>query len=399
MKLQGRRILIGVCGSIAAYKSAYLVRLLIQAGAEVRVVMTPSATRFVGSLTFRTLSGHAVYTNLWEDEDISDLRSPHIHLAEWAEIMLIAPATADTLSRLSAGRVENALDAVYLSARCPICIAPAMDAEMYLHAATQEHLRILTERGHTILQSPEGELASGLSGPGRMAEPEYLFDQISDALGVRSFWTGKKVLISAGPTYERIDPVRFIGNFATGKMGYAIAEAARNAGAEVTLVSGPSALSAPRGIRFTSVESAAEMYQAMMEPFSGMDIIIMSAAVADYRPEETAMEKIKKQDTEMHIQLVRTQDILAAMGKEKRGHQKLIGFALETQNEESNALNKMKRKHLDMIVLNSLRNTGAGFGHDTNVVTYLMQDGRKKESGLKSKTEIGVELLDIIESL
>jgi phosphopantothenoylcysteine decarboxylase/phosphopantothenate--cysteine ligase len=399
MKLHGRRILIGVCGSIAAYKSAYLVRLLVQAGAEVRVVMTPSATRFVGSLTFRTLSGNPVFTDLWEDEDISDLRSPHIHLAEWAELMLIAPATADTLSRLSNGRVENALDAVYLSARCPILIAPAMDAEMIEHAATTGHLQILSARGHQILSSPEGALASGLTGRGRMLEPEALILHISEALGIRSFWNGKRVLISAGPTYERIDPVRFIGNFASGKMGYAIAEAARNAGASVTLVSGPSALTPPAGIDYIRIESAQEMYEALLTVYSEMEVIIMSAAVADYRPEIQAEEKIKKSDTEMFLKLVRTQDILAEMGRQKQSHQKLIGFALETENEIANAQSKLERKNLDMIILNSLRDEGAGFGHATNKVTYLKQNGEILDSELKSKSEIGVEILDLIELL
>lgn len=397
--LKGRRILIGVCGSIAAYKSAYLVRLLVKAGAEVKVVMTPSATHFIGPLSFRTLTSHPVFSNLWEDQEGMDLKSPHIHLAEWAEIFLIAPCTADTLARLAQGRAENALDAVYLSARCPVILAPAMDLEMYRNPAVQENIRNLSHRGVQILDTDAGELASGLSGEGRMKEPEELLEILKANLGISHFWKNKSVLVTAGPTREKIDPVRFLSNYSSGKMGYALAEEAHKKGAQVFLVSGPVNIPPPAGVQILSVESAAEMYQTCLRMSDNMDFIFMAAAVADYTPEILAPEKIKKQENSFSIQLKKTNDILLELGKRKPSSQKLIGFALETQHEEEFALKKMKAKNLDMIVLNSLRNPGAGFGVDTNQVNLYRPNQPAIELGLMSKAKVALAILETAETL
>lgn len=397
--LKGRRILIGVCGSIAAYKSAYLVRLLMKAGAEVRVVMTPSATHFIGPLSFRTLTNHPVFSNLWEDQDGMDLKSPHIHLAEWAEIFLIAPCTADTLSRLAQGRAENALDAVYLSARCPVILAPAMDLEMYRNRGVQENINKLTQRGIQILDTNAGELASGLSGEGRMKEPEELLEVLQNSLGLSQFWKNKSVLVTAGPTREKIDPVRFLSNYSSGKMGYALAEEAHKKGAQVFLISGPVSIPPPAGVQLISVESAEEMYHACLEISQNMDYIFMAAAVADYTPEIFAPEKIKKQDDSFSIQLKKTNDILLELGKRKPLNQKLIGFALETQKEEEFALKKMKAKNLDMIVLNSLRNPGAGFGVDTNQVNFYRPNQPVIELNLMPKNKVAQAILETAETL
>ncbi len=397
--LKGRRILIGVCGSIAAYKSAYLVRLLVKAGAEVRVVMTPAAARFIGPLSFRTLTNFPVFSNLWEDQEGMELKSPHIHLAEWAEIFLIAPCTADTLSRMALGRSENALDAVFLSARCPVLLAPAMDLEMYKNKAVQENIQTLRNRGISVLDTDPGELASGLIGEGRMKEPEELLTILQDKLGVSPFWSGKKIMITAGPTREKIDPVRFLSNFSSGKMGFALAEQARNAGAEVILISGPVNISPPDGITFLRVESAEEMYQACLEWYDSMQFVFMAAAVADYTPEIVADEKIKKQEDAFSIQMKKTKDILLELGKRKKSTQKLIGFALETQQEEEYALAKMKAKNLDMIVLNSLRTPGAGFGVDTNQVNLYRPSQEVVLVPLLPKSEVARAILSTAETL
>lgn len=397
--LKGRRILIGVCGSIAAYKSAYLVRLLVKAGAEVRVVMTPAAARFIGPLSFRTLTNFPVFSNLWEDQEGMELKSPHIHLAEWAEIFLIAPCTADTLSRMALGRSENALDAVFLSARCPVLLAPAMDLEMYKNKAVQENIQTLRNRGISVLDTDPGELASGLVGEGRMKEPEELLTILQDKLGVSPFWSGKKIMITAGPTREKIDPVRFLSNFSSGKMGFALAEQARNAGAEVILISGPVNISPPDGITFLRVESAEEMYQACLEWYDSMQFVFMAAAVADYTPEIVADEKIKKQEDAFSIQMKKTKDILLELGKRKKSTQKLIGFALETQQEEEYALAKMKAKNLDMIVLNSLRTPGAGFGVDTNQVNLYRPSQEVVLVPLLPKSEVARAILSTAETL
>jgi phosphopantothenoylcysteine decarboxylase / phosphopantothenate---cysteine ligase len=397
--LKGRRILIGVCGSIAAYKSAYLVRLLVKAGAEVRVVMTPAATRFIGPLSFRTLTNFPVFSNLWEDQEGMELKSPHIHLAEWAEIFLIAPCTADTLSRMALGRSENALDAVFLSARCPVLLAPAMDLEMYKNKAVQENIQTLRNRGISVLDTDPGELASGLVGEGRMKEPEELLTILQDKLGVSPFWSGKKIMITAGPTREKIDPVRFLSNFSSGKMGFALAEQARNAGAEVILISGPVNISPPAGITLIRVESAEEMYQACIEWYDSMQFVFMAAAVADYTPEIVADEKIKKQEDAFSIRMKKTKDILLDLGKRKKSTQKIIGFALETQQEEEYALAKMKAKNLDMIVLNSLRTPGAGFGVDTNQVNLYRPGQEVVIVPLLPKSEVARAILSTAETL
>jgi len=397
--LKGRRILIGVCGSIAAYKSAYLVRLLVKAGAEVRVVMTPAATRFIGPLSFRTLTNFPVFSNLWDDQEGMDLKSPHIHLAEWAEIFLIAPCTADTLSRMALGRSENALDAVFLSARCPVLLAPAMDLEMYKNKAVQENIQTLKHRAISVLDTDPGELASGLIGEGRMKEPEELLTILQDKLGVSPFWSGKKIMITAGPTREKIDPVRFLSNFSSGKMGFALAEQARNAGAEVILISGPVNISPPAGITLIQVESAEEMYQACIDVYDSMQFVFMAAAVADYTPEIVADEKIKKQEDTFSIRMKKTKDILLELGKRKKSSQKLIGFALETQREEEYALTKMKAKNLDMIVLNSLRTPGAGFGVDTNQVNLYRPGQEVVIVPLLPKSEVARAILSTAETL
>jgi phosphopantothenoylcysteine decarboxylase/phosphopantothenate--cysteine ligase len=397
--LKGRRILIGVCGSIAAYKSAYLVRLLVKAGAEVRVVMTPAATRFIGPLSFRTLTNFPVFSNLWDDQEGMDLKSPHIHLAEWAEIFLIAPCTADTLSRMALGRSENALDAVFLSARCPVLLAPAMDLEMYKNKAVQENIQTLKHRAISVLDTDPGELASGLIGEGRMKEPEELLTILQDKLGVSPFWSGKKIMITAGPTREKIDPVRFLSNFSSGKMGFALAEQARNAGAEVILISGPVNISPPAGITLIQVESAEEMYQACIEWYDSMQFVFMAAAVADYTPEIVADEKIKKQEDAFSIRMKKTKDILLELGKRKKSSQKLIGFALETQQEEEYALAKMKAKNLDMIILNSLRTLGAGFGVDTNQVNLYRPGQEVVIVPLLPKSEVARAILSTAETL
>jgi phosphopantothenoylcysteine decarboxylase/phosphopantothenate--cysteine ligase len=397
--LKGRRILIGVCGSIAAYKSAYLVRLLVKAGAEVRVVMTPAATRFIGPLSFRTLTNFPVFSNLWDDQEGMDLKSPHIHLAEWAEIFLIAPCTADTLSRMALGRSENALDAVFLSARCPVLLAPAMDLEMYKNKAVQENIQTLKHRAISVLDTDPGELASGLIGEGRMKEPEELLTILQDKLGISPYWSGKKIMITAGPTREKIDPVRFLSNFSSGKMGFALAEQARNAGAEVILISGPVNISPPAGITLIQVESAEEMYQACIDVYDSMQFVFMAAAVADYTPEIVADEKIKKQEDTFSIRMKKTKDILLELGKRKKSSQKLIGFALETQREEEYALTKMKAKNLDMIVLNSLRTPGAGFGVDTNQVNLYRPGQEVVIVPLLPKLEVARAILSTAETL
>ena len=397
--LKGRRILIGVCGSIAAYKSAYLVRLLVKAGAEVRVVMTPAATRFIGPLSFRTLTNFPVFSNLWDDQEGMDLKSPHIHLAEWAEIFLIAPCTADTLSRMALGRSENALDAVFLSARCPVLLAPAMDLEMYKNKAVQENIQTLKHRAISVLDTDPGELASGLIGEGRMKEPEELLTILQDKLGISPYWSGKKIMITAGPTREKIDPVRFLSNFSSGKMGFALAEQARNAGAEVILISGPVNISPPAGITLIQVESAEEMYQACIDVYDSMQFVFMAAAVADYTPEIVADEKIKKQEDTFSIRMKKTKDILLELGKRKKSSQKLIGFALETQREEEYALTKMKAKNLDMIVLNSLRTPGAGFGVDTNQVNLYRPGQEVVIVPLLPKSEVARAILSTAETL
>ncbi len=391
--LQGKKILIGITGGIAAYKINHLVRDFIKNGAEVQIILTPSAKDFVSPLTLSTLSQKPVYSDFTtQNREWNN----HVDLALWADVMLIAPCTANTLSKIANGNCDNILMATYLSAKCPIFIAPAMDLDMYAHPSTQRNLSIVEEYGHFIIPAEEGELASGLIGKGRMAEPETIFKYIHDFFHQEaSSLKGKHILITAGPTYEAIDPVRFIGNHSSGKMGYALAEEAQKKGAKVTLISGPSALTPPQGIEFHKVTTAQEMFDQVFNHYSQADIAIMSAAIADYTPKIVAQEKIKKNEEEMTLTLVKNPDILKTMGERKQ-HQWLVGFALETENEEENAKGKLQRKNLDMIVLNSLKDKGAGFQQDTNKIK-IITDTEQKEFSLKSKKEVAKDILNFIE--
>lgn len=394
--ISGKKILLGVTAGIAAYKTAFLVRLFIKAGAQVKVIMTPAAKEFVTPLTLSTLSKNEVISSFTKDEDHSNQWNNHVEYGLWADIMIIAPATANTLSKMAKGHSDNFLLATYLSAKCPIFFAPAMDLDMYKHPSTRENFDKLISFGNIMIPATSGELASGLSGEGRMAEPEdilrFLENHIAEGLPLRN----KKVLITAGPTYEAIDPVRFIGNHSSGKMGFELAAAAHAAGAEVWLISGPTHLENPHEeINLIRVQSAMEMFEAATRIFPEVDIAIASAAVSDYRPKVSAAQKIKKSEETMELQLVKNPDILAALGKEKK-HQVLVGFALETENEVENATGKLQRKNLDFIVLNSLNDSGAGFKSETNKVKILFKDGSMKGFDLKSKKEVAGDILDQI---
>ncbi len=390
MSLQGKKILLGITGSIAAYKSAVLVRLLVKAGAEVRVVMTRAATDFISPLTLSTLSRHEVYTHVHE----AGAWHSHVELGLWADALVIAPATAHTLARMAQGLCDDMLTAVYLSARCPVWVAPAMDLDMWQHPATQRNLRTLQADGVSIIPVGEGELASGLHGPGRMAEPEAIVAFLEAALTPQGPLAGRTVLVTAGPTHEPLDPVRFLGNRSTGKMGIALAEELARRGARVQLILGPTPLRPTRpDIEVVPVRTAEEMHAAAATRFAQADAAILAAAVADYRPATVASEKIKKQGDELQLRLVRTPDIAATLGKRKKPGQVLVGFALETENERANALGKLRRKNLDFIVLNSLRDEGAGFAHDTNKVTILSADGTEKLFPLKSKREVAADIV------
>lgn len=394
--LAGKHILLGVTGSIAAYKAAALVRLLVKAGCEVQVVMTALAKQFITPLTMATLSQRPILVEFFDPEN--GAWNSHIKLGEWADCMLIAPATANTLAKMAHGVADNLLLTSYLSARCPVAVAPAMDLDMYAHAATQDNLRLLQERGVKVVEPGSGFLASGLEGKGRMAEPEQivefleaLFDEKKKSLA------GKHLLVTAGPTREAIDPVRYITNHSTGKMGYALAGELAERGARVTLVSGPTQLPVPRGVERVDVTSAEEMYQAAVAAFREADGAIMCAAVADYTPLEVADKKIKKSDDDMAIRLKRTRDIAAELGREK-GERLLVGFALETDNEAEHAASKLEKKNLDFIVLNSLRDAGAGFGVDTNIVTLIDRAGAE-QLPLLPKREVAARIIDKLESL
>lgn len=390
--LKGKKIMLGITGSIAAYKSVMLVRELVKAGAEVRVVMTTAATDFVTPLTLSTLSKNPVLTALSDQHTWSN----HVMLGRWADVFLIAPASCNTLAKMVAGICDNLLLAVYLSAVCPVVLAPAMDEDMWKHPSTRANLALLESRGNRVVPVGRGELASGLSGEGRMAEPEQLL-AILNAMTGSGPLQGKKILITAGPTYEPIDPVRFIGNHSSGKMGIALAESLYRKGGDVTLVLGPVQQSVvSSGIHVVHVQTAAEMYTACMDRFPDTALAVMAAAVADYTPVETAPEKIKKTGSTLAIELTRTPDILGSLGQVKKEGQVLVGFALETENEEANAREKLSRKNADMIVLNSLRDSGAGFGKDTNNIRLFTAEGKVHESGILSKQAVAEEITDFI---
>ena len=395
MSLAGKHILLGVTGSIAAYKAAVLCRLLKVAGAEVKVVMTPLAKEFITPLTMATLSKNPIAVEFYNPEN-GDWHS-HIAMGEWADCYLIAPATANTLAKMAYGIADNLLLTTYLSARCRTVVAPAMDCDMFCHVATQENLAKLRERGVVILESPEGELASGLMGKGRMMEPEQIVESIDRLLSTEQTLAGRRVMVTAGATIEAIDPVRYISNHSTGKMGYAIADALARRGAEVVLVSGKTALETPQGVRRVDVLSAEEMYKASIKEFEEADCAVMCAAVADYTPAEVSATKIKKSDAEFTLSLRKTKDIALELGKVK-GARKIVGFALETNDEEANAEGKLKRKNLDFIVLNSLRDKGAGFGGDTNKITLIDANG-SQEHPLMSKRKVASIIVDKIESI
>lgn len=397
MSISGKKILIAVSGGIAAYKIHFLIRDFIKKGAEVQVIMTPDAEHFVTRLSLSTLSRKPVYSDFYGD---NGTWNSHVELALWAEVMIIAPCTANTLSKMIHGMCDNLVIATYMSAKCPVFIAPAMDLDMYAHPSTKKNLELAESYGHRIIPAESGELASGLVGQGRMAEPDTICNTIGNFLASSEknrTLKGKTVLITAGPTYEAIDPVRFIGNHSSGKMGFSLAEEAAKRGAKVILISGPSSqVTHHAAIELHKVTSAKEMLAKVFEFYEGVDIGIASAAVADYAPKEVAREKIKKNDENLTIELIKNPDILKTMG-EKKTHQFLVGFALETQNEEENAKGKLEKKNLDMIVLNSLRDEGAGFKNDTNKIKIFTRT-EKKEFNLKSKDEVAGDILDFVEA-
>jgi phosphopantothenoylcysteine decarboxylase/phosphopantothenate--cysteine ligase len=394
--LQGKKVLLGVCGSIAAYKAAHLIRLLTKSGAEIRVIMTTSAFDFITPLTLSTLSNNPVSSEFTPDK-ASGLWNSHVEMGLWADLMVIAPATANSLAKSAQGICDHYLQAVYLSARCPVWWAPAMDLDMWQHPSTQSNILKLQSYGNRILDPGTGLLASGLEGKGRMMEPEQIAEAIEVYFGKSRKLVGKKILVTAGPTYEPIDPVRFIGNRSSGKMGYAIAEELAGEGAEVYLISGPSSVKVihPRIVLY-KVESAAQMKDQVMAWFDKSDAAIFTAAVADYTAETVADQKIKKKEERFAIDLVKTVDIAAACGAKKKSGQFLVGFALETEEEEANALKKMAAKKQDMIVLNSLRDAGAGFSGDTNKISIYTASGQKEEFDLKSKAEVAKDIVQKI---
>lgn len=398
MALKGKKILLAISGGIAAYKMNYLVRDFVKKGAEVKVILTPSAENFVTKVTLSTLSKNAVYSDFY---DQNGTWNSHVELALWADVLLVAPCTANTLAKMVHGICDNLVIATFMSAKCPVFIAPAMDLDMYAHPSTKENLEKAERFGHHIIPAEFGELASGLEGQGRLAETETILQKIEDfftqPLPQSHSLDGKTVLITAGPTYEAIDPVRFIGNHSSGKMGFSLAEEAVKRGAQVILISGPTSQKTNhKNIEIHRVTSAEEMYDEVFKYYEKVDVAIASAAVADYAPKIVAKEKIKKSEEEFTIELVKNPDILKTMG-EKKTHQFLVGFALETQNEEENAKSKLQKKNLDMIVLNSLRDEGAGFQKDTNKVKILTHS-EQKEFSLKSKDEVAKDILDFVET-
>lgn len=395
--LNGKNILLAITGSIAAYKSAFIIRELIKRGANVKVVMTEAACEFITPLTLSTLSKNPVLKDFVKDS-ASGVWNNHVDLGMWADLMLIAPATANTLAKLVTGHADTFLLATYLSARCPVFVAPAMDLDMFKHSSTQDNLTALAARKVAIIEPEFGELASGLHGEGRLAEPENIAQYLHDYFLDLATLKGKKIIISAGPTYEKIDPVRFIGNHSSGKMGFALAKIAAQRGADVVLVSGPVALETPTGVQRKDVTSAAEMLAQVDQEYSTADVVIMAAAVADYTVLSPATQKIKKKGANLDLKLEKTTDILHYLGLNKQ-KQILVGFALETENEIGNAEKKLKDKNLDAIVLNSLNSKGAGFGTDTNQVSIIQKDNKITSFELKHKNDVANDVLDVVENL
>jgi phosphopantothenoylcysteine decarboxylase / phosphopantothenate---cysteine ligase len=390
--LQGKKILLGITGSIAAYKATVLVRLLVKQGAEVKVIMTGAAKDFVTPLSLSTLSKNDVLADMTDN----DTWANHVMLGRWANVMLVAPLSCNSLAKMANGLCDNLLMAVYLSATCPVVVAPAMDEDMWHHASTRENLKKIAAFGNHIIPVEKGELASGLFGEGRMAEPESIIKWLENFFDNKLELKGKKVLVTAGPTYEALDPVRFIGNHSSGKMGVAIAQEMKSRGAEVTLVLGPSNITVAQNIEVIKVQSANEMHEACINRFASIDIAVMSAAVADYTPVSIATEKIKKNDSVFNIELTKTKDILKSLGEIKKDSQLLVGFALETNNEKEYALKKLRTKNADMIVLNSLNDAGAGFGHDTNKITIFDKAGSEYKFDIKPKKEVAKDIVNTI---
>lgn len=390
--LEGKKFVLGITGSIAAYKAAYLIRALIKKGAEVQVVITPAGKEFITPITLSALTSKPVISEFFSQRD--GTWHSHVDLGLWADAMIVAPATASTIGKMAHGIADNMLITTYLSMKAPVFIAPAMDLDMFAHPATQHNLDILRSYGNHIIEPGEGELASHLVGKGRMEEPDNIVRILEDYFAKGAELAKKKVVITAGPTYEKIDPVRFIGNYSSGKMGYALAEECAARGAEVILVSGPVQLATSHpGIRRIDVESAAEMHEATLREFADADAAILCAAVADFTPEEVADHKIKREHDDLMLRLKPTHDIAAALGQRKQAHQCLVGFALETDHEAEHAQNKLRRKNLNFIVLNSLRDAGAGFRHDTNKITILDAEGATAYP-LKSKKEVAADIVD-----
>jgi len=392
--LKGKNIILGITGSIAAYKAAYLTRLFIKEAANVKIVMTPYAKEFITPVTLATLSKNTVLIDFFHHDD--GAWNSHVDLGIWADLMLVAPATATTIGKMANGVADNLLITTYLSAKCPVMIAPAMDLDMFKHPATQRNLETLKSYGNQIIEPTTGELASGLDGKGRMEEPDIIIEKVKKFFLKKKDFEGKKIMITAGPTYENIDAVRFIGNYSSGKMAYAIAEELNARGAEITLISGPVNIQANSSIKLIKVKTAEEMYKASVSEYKKSDIAIMSAAVADYRAKNISDKKIKRENSELTIELEANKDIAAELGKIKKKNQILVGFALETDNEEQNAIKKIEKKNLDFIVLNSMKDKGAGFGTDTNKISIIDNYNKKFNFELKSKKEVATDICDFL---
>jgi len=393
--LKGKHIILGITGSIAAYKAAYLTRALVKAGAEVKIIITPYGKEFITPVTLATLSKNTVLCDFFHHDD--GAWNSHVDLGIWADLFLIAPASANTIAKMAHGICDNLLLTTYLSARCPVMIAPAMDCDMYGHKATQDNIEVLKNRNHIFVDPEDGELASGLIGKGRMAEPEIIIEAINNFFLSKNQLFNKKFVVTAGPTYEPIDPVRFIGNYSSGKMGYAIAEELAFRGASVTLISGPCNLSLTnKNINIIKINTAAQMYEECKSHFTNSDGLIMSAAVADFTTNNPADKKIKNKEKELTINLTPTIDIIGTLGKNKNANQILVGFALETHNELENAYSKLSSKNLDFIILNSLNDNGAGFGHNTNKVSFIFPNNKRKDFELKDKKLVAKDIVDEI---